>query len=323
MRARNLKPSIFKNEVLGAADPLYTVVFEGLWCMADREGRLEDRPLRIHAEINPYRPSAGTVQALDWLGVHGFIIRYTTDCGRYISITKFKEHQQPHVKEAASRLPDPAKCLNNKEHRASTVQAPEKHCTSTEVAALTPDSGFPLPDCLNLTPDCRPFVPVVTPAAMTTHKVRKPRVHEPSEFDEVRQSYPKRGGGNNWADAEKAYRKRLAEGHTHVEIMAGIRRYAEFNDAAGKTGTEFVKMAASFLGPNKSFLEPWTPPRQVAVPQKLSIVEEAIAVNNARARGNYDERVVSEQGRQSNGDLEHLDADVRSPLGTRLRTIGS
>ena len=44
MRARNLKPSIFKNELLAVADPLYTLVFEGLWCLADREGRLEDRP---------------------------------------------------------------------------------------------------------------------------------------------------------------------------------------------------------------------------------------------------------------------------------------
>src|SRR5262244_3073085 len=54
IRARNIKPGIFKNELLGAADPLLTLLFEGLWCMADREGRLEDRPLRIKAEIFPY-----------------------------------------------------------------------------------------------------------------------------------------------------------------------------------------------------------------------------------------------------------------------------
>ena len=49
-RSRNIKPSLFKNEVLGVADPLYTILFEGLWVLADREGRLEDRPLRIKAE---------------------------------------------------------------------------------------------------------------------------------------------------------------------------------------------------------------------------------------------------------------------------------
>ena len=55
MRARNLKPGLFKNEILGSADALLTILFEGLWCMADREGRLEDRPLRICAVIFPYR----------------------------------------------------------------------------------------------------------------------------------------------------------------------------------------------------------------------------------------------------------------------------
>jgi hypothetical protein len=55
MRARNLKPGLFKNELLGEANPLLTILFEGLWCLSDREGRLEDRPLRFCAEIFPYR----------------------------------------------------------------------------------------------------------------------------------------------------------------------------------------------------------------------------------------------------------------------------
>jgi hypothetical protein len=43
MRARSIKPGICDNEILGTADPLYTLLFERLWMMADREGRLEDR----------------------------------------------------------------------------------------------------------------------------------------------------------------------------------------------------------------------------------------------------------------------------------------
>ena len=75
MRARNLKPALFKNDLLGTTDPLCTVVYAGLWCLADRKGRLEDRPARIHAEVNPYRALPSTVQALDWLCTEGFIIR--------------------------------------------------------------------------------------------------------------------------------------------------------------------------------------------------------------------------------------------------------
>ena len=48
-RARNIKPGFFKNEILGVADPLYSLLFEGLWVLADRAGRLEDRPFASRA----------------------------------------------------------------------------------------------------------------------------------------------------------------------------------------------------------------------------------------------------------------------------------
>ena len=38
MRARNLKPGFFKNETLAEIEPLGRLLFQGLWCMADREG---------------------------------------------------------------------------------------------------------------------------------------------------------------------------------------------------------------------------------------------------------------------------------------------
>ena len=129
MRARSLKPSLFKNELLAVADPLHTVVFSGLWCLADREGRLEDRPARIHFDVNPGRPFDGTCRALDWLAQHGFIVRYEADGKRLIQVVNFAKHQNPHCKEAPSTLPAPC------EHSASTV-----------LAVLTPDSGLLTPD---------------------------------------------------------------------------------------------------------------------------------------------------------------------------------
>ncbi|MEI6309491.1 MAG: hypothetical protein WCP58_07610, partial [bacterium] len=53
MRARNLKPGFFKNEYLGKLDPLVRLLFAGLWCLADRKGRLEDRPGKIKIEALP------------------------------------------------------------------------------------------------------------------------------------------------------------------------------------------------------------------------------------------------------------------------------
>ena len=54
MRARNIKPGFFKNDTLAELDFAGRLLFIGLWGLADREGRLEDRPKKIKAEIFPY-----------------------------------------------------------------------------------------------------------------------------------------------------------------------------------------------------------------------------------------------------------------------------
>lgn len=107
MRARNIKPSLFKNELLAVADPLHTLIFEGLWCMADREGRLEDRPARIHIEVNPGRAYNTTEASLAWLTEQGFIHRYAAQGMRLIQVVNFAKHQHPHHREPPSTLPPP------------------------------------------------------------------------------------------------------------------------------------------------------------------------------------------------------------------------
>jgi len=108
-RSRNIKPALFKNELLGEADPLITILFTGLWCLADREGRLEDRPKRIRAEIFPYREetTSKTVEVfLCWLMDNDFITRYANEYGEYIQIHNWSKHQNPHHKEIASLIPN-------------------------------------------------------------------------------------------------------------------------------------------------------------------------------------------------------------------------
>lgn len=85
-RARNIKPGIFKNEILGVADPLCTLLFEGLWMLADREGRLEDRPIRIKGELFPYRDGVDVVALVTWLEQQGFVRRYQADGKSIIQI---------------------------------------------------------------------------------------------------------------------------------------------------------------------------------------------------------------------------------------------
>ena len=149
-RARNIKPGVFKNEVLGVADPIYTLAFEGLWLLADREGRLEDRPLRIKAETFPYRDGLDMDKMLDWLQQNGFITRYKHEGKAYIQITAFAKHQNPHKNEPDSVIP----AQEEIESRTEEISTP-----SEEIGSAPADS-------LNLIPDS-----IEEPSALVASKL--------------------------------------------------------------------------------------------------------------------------------------------------------
>lgn len=136
-RARNIKPGFFTNDVLAECCPLARILFQGLWCHADREGRLEDRPRKLKAEILPY-DDCDIENLLDQLSSKGFVIRYQHGSSRFIQVVNFVKHQNPHIKESESTIPAP--CLSG----ASTEQAENK----PEQARLIPDSPLLIPDSL-------------------------------------------------------------------------------------------------------------------------------------------------------------------------------
>lgn len=141
MRARSIKPGICDNEILGTADPFYTLLFERLWMMADRAGRLEDRPLRIKAQAFPYRDGLDVNPMLDWLHEHNFIVRYEASGNKYIQVCKFLEHQKPHQNEKESVIPEQASTTKV----ASEHNQGRKHL-ALNPSSLTPDSGLLTPD---------------------------------------------------------------------------------------------------------------------------------------------------------------------------------
>lgn len=108
-RTRSIKPSFFDNELLGGLSPLTRLLFIGLWGQADRAGRLEDRPLRLKKNILGYDDVtvADVDDMLEALNINGFIIRYQVGEKRYIQVTKFEKHQNPHIKEKPSEIPPP------------------------------------------------------------------------------------------------------------------------------------------------------------------------------------------------------------------------
>lgn len=244
MRARSLKPSLFKNELLAVADPIYTIIFEGLWCAADREGRLEDRPGKLHIEINPGRAFEGTERSLSWLAENNFILRYAVSAVKYIQVLAFTKHQKPHVNEKPSVIPPPTSPQGGKSNESSTTKVASENNQGDKHLALTPDSGLLTPS--SLTPDS------LNPSASATPTA--------GWFDDFKAIYPKRSGDQGWPKALRAGNARIAEGHTTEDFLSGARRYAAYCEATENTGSSYVKQAATFLGPDKPFLLEWKLP---------------------------------------------------------------
>ena len=105
-RIRSLKIGFFHNEQLCALTPWHRLLFAGLWVIADREGRLEDRPRRIKAELFPY-DEIDVNRLLDELAGEGFVVRYAVEGVAYLAIPGFAKHQRPNSREVASLIPSP------------------------------------------------------------------------------------------------------------------------------------------------------------------------------------------------------------------------
>ncbi|EOC1611973.1 hypothetical protein [Cronobacter turicensis] len=178
-RSRNIKPGFFTNDELAECSPLARLLFAGLWTIADKEGRLDDRPKKVKALVLPF-DNVDCDELLQQLHDRKFIQRYQVQDGAYIQITNWKKHQNPHCKEAPSEIPEyceadekqeeeqvkedestmQVQCNNSAnesqvtdkqeaqlEHSASTVQEQvENNLNPADSFNLIPDSLILIPD---------------------------------------------------------------------------------------------------------------------------------------------------------------------------------
>lgn len=158
-RARNLKPSFFKNEKLVARSFPARLLYEGLWCLADRRGVLKDKPQWIKMEIFP--ADAVDVDALlSELATlrpdeeRPLVVRYELAGKKCVWIVGFDEHNRPHPKEHPNDLPDPpplgstppaAPCAEVVASNGVDIQAGKKHGEPEKEPASCALSPFPLP----------------------------------------------------------------------------------------------------------------------------------------------------------------------------------
>jgi len=107
-RIRYMHPEFFIDDDLAKLNYAIRLFFAGLWCHADKEGRLEYKPDKLKVLIMPY-DKISPVKFLETLSNSkngtGYIKIYEIDGKRYIQIQSWNKYQHPHHTEKESLIP--------------------------------------------------------------------------------------------------------------------------------------------------------------------------------------------------------------------------
>jgi len=123
-RTRNIKPGFFKNDELAECSLAARLLFAGLWCIADKAGRLEYRPKRIKADVMPF-DNVDVDELVTELANRTFLAVYLHGNCKYLQILNFEKHQRPHPKEPDSVIPA-MPCNYTAEQDFSTAEQDKK-----------------------------------------------------------------------------------------------------------------------------------------------------------------------------------------------------
>jgi len=232
MRSRDIKPGFFLNEYLAACSPHARLLFIGLWMLADREGRLEDRPKQIEAAIFPYE-EVNIEELLSELenvpGDHPFIQRYQVNGKRYIQVVNFAKHQNPHRNEKESVIPPLAEKDDEMDDNAREMdratremdRATPEISRATPADILTPDSLTPdslTPDILiaDSLKEASPNGEAQTPLRTPPHPGEQERAKKRPQPEEVLSFPPPHPAGP--PHQGKAQRSLRSPPHPAVEV---------------------------------------------------------------------------------------------------------
>lgn len=103
-RIRTVKPEFFTSESVLSVSPLARLFFIGLWCEADREGRLKWKPKTLKFRYLP-GDSVNIEKLCAELEEAEMIVTYTINNNDYCEIPSFKSHQVINNREKESELP--------------------------------------------------------------------------------------------------------------------------------------------------------------------------------------------------------------------------
>ncbi|MCI7403935.1 MAG: hypothetical protein MSS85_07605 [Pyramidobacter sp.] len=266
MRARNIKPGFFKNENLGDCSFQARLLFIGLWCLADREGRLEDRPKKIHAEIFPYDQEMDTESCLVELSSQKLIVRYKHENQNLIWIPQFSRHQNPHPHEAESILPPYVEGDSEKIEESNVITCHDMplHVMKCNADSLIPDSLKP--ESLNQNQNRKNL-------SCPKRKTKREKSDENDDekkalpfiedFEAVWEIYPKK------LDKKQSYNCYVARrraGTSAEELYTATQNFAGEMKKQNREN-RYIMSGKTFFGVNDRWLDYARPQTQATTPQ--------------------------------------------------------
>lgn len=248
-RIRTVKPDFWTDAKVGECSVSARLLLIASLNFADDYGGLDRSAKQLKAQAFPY-DNIDCEPLVQELLRNGLFVEYEVAGRMYLHIKGFRKHQ---------KVENPAK-----------PRIPLYETTEKPQQTITESSPRP---------------PRVVAVSSLEGKGREGKSKSapsvPAWFSEFRLAYPPRAGSQRWRDAERAANSRVSEGHQPRELIDGAARYARFCAAQGKLRTEYVLQAATFLGPNKQFLETWS-------------LAETPATREADRRNAFDLRAMDE-----------------------------
>jgi hypothetical protein len=154
-RARNIKPGFFENEDLVELPFATRLLFIGLWTLADREGRLGNRPVKIKMALFPM-DNVSVPEMLAELSAKKLISIYEANGVGVIKIVNFVKHQAPHGTEKDSDLPDENGFLTVNDRSPTGYITGSRKLVNGAITVNPPNDNALIPDSLipdSLIPD--------------------------------------------------------------------------------------------------------------------------------------------------------------------------
>lgn len=204
------------------------LLFVATWNFADDHGGLDRSAKQLKAQAFPYDNIDCEPLVQELLKV-GLLVEYEVDGKKYLHIKGFRTHQKVE-KPARPRVP-----LYEKKPTPPRV-LPESSPSSSGSSPVS--SGL--------------FSGRESKGREGTSLRERPtdrnETGDPEAIERLKSTYPQGiYARSDWLVAEREARRRIDEGHTWDELIAGAQRYAAQCQAKGNIGTQYVESPKKFF----------------------------------------------------------------------------